>query len=202
MAYYHKLEHHKDKTPKHKITEEEREFLRGLQKELNTQDNLGQADPRFWVIEGTKRTFSYGDNCCIVDDDGDILLDSMEEVYDYIIDNLGDINDNANVKFKVELVDDEFLITDETGTEYTEYRDLEGICDFLNDHLCDGYRIEYYALEPIIYENRMFLTQKDAENHLRLNHYHYSDDAHTYAMTAWRSPEVEKLIKILREVEW
>lgn len=34
------------------------------------------------------------------------------------------------------------------------------------------------------------------------NHYHYSEDAHTYCMVAWRSPEVEKLWKILRETKW
>lgn len=48
----------------------------------------------------------------------------------------------------------------------------------------------------------MFLTQIDAENHLRANHYHYSEDAHTYAMTAWRDPRMDKLIEILQEVEW
>lgn len=30
----------------------------------------------------------------------------------------------------------------------------------------------------------------------------YSEDAHTYCMVAWRSPEVEKLWKILRETKW
>ena len=44
MAYYHKnLEYHEDTTEKHEITEAEREFLRELQKELNTQDDCGQA---------------------------------------------------------------------------------------------------------------------------------------------------------------
>ena len=48
----------------------------------------------------------------------------------------------------------------------------------------------------------MFLTQKDAENHLIANYYHYSDDAHTYAMTSWRSNRVEKLIDILQSVDF
>ena len=48
----------------------------------------------------------------------------------------------------------------------------------------------------------MFLTNKSCKEHIRLNNYHYSSDAHSYAMTAWRSPEVEKLFKILQEVDW
>lgn len=46
---------------KHKLTEEERKFLRELQKELNTQDTIGQADPRFWVIKGTEKIFGMED---------------------------------------------------------------------------------------------------------------------------------------------
>ena len=32
------------------MTKEEVDFLLQLQKEMNTQDSLGNADPRYWVI--------------------------------------------------------------------------------------------------------------------------------------------------------
>lgn len=32
------------------MTKEQIEFLNSLQQELNTQNNVGQANPRFWVI--------------------------------------------------------------------------------------------------------------------------------------------------------
>ena len=58
MAIYHKkIQYHEDKTPKHKMTEEERQFLLDLQKELNTQDTLSQADPRYWVIKGREKMY-------------------------------------------------------------------------------------------------------------------------------------------------
>jgi hypothetical protein len=44
----------------------------------------------------------------------------------------------------------------------------------------------------------MFLTKRECKEHIERNHYHYNDTVHTYAMTAWRSPQVEKLIKILQ----
>lgn len=45
----------------------------------------------------------------------------------------------------------------------------------------------------------MFLTEDDAETHLKLNHYHYSPDAYTYVEHAWRAPELTKFLKALFE---
>ena len=56
--------------------------------------------------------------------------------------------------------------------------------------------------EHIIHPNTMFLTKAEAKRHIELNHYHYSPKAHTYAMTAWRAPKVEKLLKILENFDW
>lgn len=49
-------------------------------------------------------------------------------------------------------------------------------------------------------EKGMFLTEDDAENHLKLNSYHYSSDAHTYVKHAWRAPELESFFKDLMSV--
>jgi hypothetical protein len=43
-------------------------------------------------------------------------------------------------------------------------------------------------------EHGMFLTEEDAENHLKSNNYHYSHDAHTYVKHAWRAPELQKFL--------
>lgn len=43
----------------------------------------------------------------------------------------------------------------------------------------------------------MFLTETDAENHLKLNHYHYSHNAHTYVEHAWRAPELNNFFRAL-----
>lgn len=218
MAVYHKnLKYHEDKTEKHKITDSELSFLRDLQKELNTQDILGQANPRFWVIKGTEKLYHvdeadgyelYDSECC------DILADSTEGICNYINENLlDDINSNR-------LDGEEFAVTFEHGIlgnekivvrwldggsvddeMIEELEDLQEIHDWLENQGYD-YQIISYKIVPKIYENTMFLTQIDAENHLRANYYHYSDDAHTYAMTAWRNPRMDKLIEILQEVDW
>lgn len=48
-------------------------------------------------------------------------------------------------------------------------------------------------------EKGMFLTEKDAQEHLERNHYHYSDEAHTYVKCAWRAPHLEKFFTNLFE---
>lgn len=39
--------------------------------------------------------------------------------------------------------------------------------------------------------------EEDAERHLRLNHYHYSKNAHTYVDHAWRAPELKQFFEAL-----
>lgn len=50
-------------------------------------------------------------------------------------------------------------------------------------------------------ENTMFLTLREAKDHIAHNKHHY-DEPKPFAMTAWRSPQVEKLIDVLQHVDW
>ena len=90
----------------------------------------------------------------------------------------------------------------EDEDNYIELESVDDIQEWLNENTNRNFEVISYKIVDKIYENTMFLTQIDAENHLKSNDYHYSEDAHTYAMTAWRSPRVEKLIKILSTVNF
>lgn len=218
MAEYHKcLKYHEDTVVKHSITEEERQFLKELQQELNTQDHICQADPRFWVIKGSEKLYHveeadgyelYDTELC------DTLASDTRGICEYINENLlEDINSNrlTGEEFKVELEQtiygsDNIVVTwfdggDKEFEEREELTDIDEIKSWLEEQGFDCNVISYKII-PKIYENTMFLTQIDAENHLRANHYHYSEDAHTYAMTAWRDWRMERLIKILQQVKW
>lgn len=46
----------------------------------------------------------------------------------------------------------------------------------------------------------MFLTEEDAESHLKLNHYHYSPNAHTYVEHAWRAPRLKAFLEALNRI--
>lgn len=213
MAVYHKnLKYHEDNIEKHKITKEELQFLKDLQKELNTQDDVGQADPKFWVIKGTEKLYDVedADGFELYDmDDGSIVALSMKEVVDYINNNLlENIYNSEGIIYKISLAEGTFnenILVEWTDNGEKESEDLdtkEDVLRWLHEHGCYGYDAASYKIFPRIYADTMFLTQIDAENHLKSNYYHYSEDAHTYAMTAWRSPRVEKLIDILQKVEW
>ena len=52
-----KYPHHVDPYKKHRITDEELDFLQELQKEMNTQNTWAQADPRIWVIQEPIRKY-------------------------------------------------------------------------------------------------------------------------------------------------
>lgn len=175
---------------KHKITEEEIEFLKQLQKEMNTQDNVGQADPRYWVIRDWERI--YGEE--LNNPDGcEILLDGEEIIHA----NYGvfGVDDLIIQKAKEYFVNE----SDQFEEEDFELFGTDELKEMLEEH---GYYISIIEYELIPQYSGFFLTQKAAEEHLRANYYHYDDNATTYAMTAWRSKEADMLYKILREVDF
>ena len=207
MAIYHKyLQRHADDKQKHSITPGELHFLKELQKEINTQDNVGQANPRFWVIKGSVRQYGiedgYEDGSAFYYD-GETIADSIEGMVDYINEEiLEEINDIDGVQRSIsvtnELGQTKVLIEWEEEEEtYTGSEFIKWLGDMGYDYNHGNYTTNEY-----VYPNTMFLSQQDAEDHLRANHYHYSEDAHTYAMTAWRSPRVEKLIELLQTVDF
>ena len=65
-------------------------------------------------------------------------------------------------------------------------REFDESMDFFENRL-GKYEVSYEWIEK-----GMFLTEKDAKDHLRLNHYHYSSDAHTYIKHAWRASDLER----------
>ena len=91
MAKYHEhLKYHEDTVEKKVLTKEDVEFLKDLQKELNTQDNVCQSDPRYWVIKGTEKVYhiEYADGYEFVNSEYDVLADTMKGICEYINENL------------------------------------------------------------------------------------------------------------------
>lgn len=214
MARYHKhLRYHEDTTEKHPLTVEEILFLMELQKEMNTQDQVGQADPRFWAIKGTEKEYGietgYEDGADLVDEDGcATVATDMESAMEHIRDELLDeINGTDGIQRKIEMTDGIIhpnirISWNEDGIEDSvEFENMDVLAGWLREHGY-GYRAANYRTVSRVYENTLFLTQKAAAAHLEANDYHYSGDAHTYAMTSWRNRETEMLWKIIRQVDW
>lgn len=157
------------------------EFLKCLGEEMTMQDTDSQADPRFWVVTENKRDYGIADGyedgivCC--GSDG-ATFDTVGELIEYLIENdylsEGDYDGGAGMTFEDVLND-----LDDSQFYVTNYRDMRD------------------QIAP----NTMFLTKQECKEHIKRNHYHYKEP-HTYAMTAWRSPQVEKLYDILKNMDW
>lgn len=187
MAIFHKtLQYHEDTTEKRDISQEDIEFLKKLQLEMNTQDTTGTADPRFWVIKGSERVINNEDPdelCLQVD--GSTVTSTTEETVKYLNDNiLPDCNIDRGCKIETGYTGDFKLTYTEDGEE--EYEDLstQEVNEFLANNGHDDTMIIGISIRPFMYPNTMFLTEKEAREHLKRNYYHYSEDAHTYCMVA------------------
>lgn len=192
MAHLWEEKYHDDTTQKHDITKEEIQFLLDLQKELNTQDSYGQAEPKYWVIRDYDKVYgtdlNFPDGIAIYDPadcstiyEGKIPTFGISEVISEIMETLEKDEYELSIEEK-ELIessydaDSLFLALEEANFSVLEY-------------------------QIIPKESNFFFTQKAAQNHLRLNDYHYCNESHSYAHTVWRSEE-EKLWDILRKVDW
>lgn len=90
----------------------------------------------------------------------------------------------------------EYLINEEV-IEDGKYEDL----DDLPYEIQEACLLKQFKEEEYICENTFFLTKREAEEHLETNYYHYSSKAHIYAMSAWRSPQFERLYDILFNID-
>lgn len=207
------------------LSKEELEFLVELQHEMLTQDHVCQAAPRFWVVEN-KRTVptaeDYADGYEIFDDNGcDTVAHSMEGFIKYVNDkymqyglkvfyNNGDAiiftaGRSLDEDDTLEVLTEEYENEDDRDIiDMNDYCTLETLIEEVNSfpYVYEQYRLVHTRDEWFIEPNTMFLTNRGAKRHIEANYYHYNKEAHPYAMTAWRSPEVDKLWKILDKINW
>lgn len=186
--YWENLKYHEDTVVKEKLSNDDIKFLKELQKELNTEDNVGTASPRYWVIRQPERIYHVdkdeADYFMFIDDDYQEL--TLEELKNYLEDVYDDNLKSVDIKDGVLT----FEYLDEFSEEIEKYT-----IDFYNSSLESSYSVDkvlellelevnvvYYKEIDATVDNCMFLTQIDAENHLRANDYHYHEKARTYCM--------------------
>lgn len=183
------------------LSNEDIDFLKELQHELKTQEHDCQASPRFWGVAETKREYGidseYSDGYEVRIDfetyyDND--EDGIESFKEYLIENCEEDYD----------LDHEGEITS-LKEELDRFDDISDMYDFASDELdIDTNEIEliyYRNIENVVTQQTgCFLTKRACKRHIELNHYHYNEP-HTYAMTAWRNPEFERLLKIIENLD-
>lgn len=177
-----------------KALNEDIEFLKELQKELKTQEIDCQASPRFWVIMDYRsvpanKDYDSGEYEHFHNDGDQTIFRNYGELKDFIEEYFED---------EVEIDEDlKELLTDQNESFHELWEYIE------NNLNGEGYFDKCFVKEEsFIVPDTMFISKEDAKRHLELNNYHYTAKAHTYAMTAWRSPKVERLFSILETMNW
>ena len=161
------------------------QFLKELQQELKTQDVDCQAAPRFWVVGDYKWVEANEGNA----ERYSVYLPNAAESYpvkDYI----------ENAKEDGEFSVDQLKKLDECNNDYGE------ILEWIQKYEDEGAELFPEKKVHIKKDNTFFITKEEAKKHIKANSHHYTSEAHTYAMTAWRAAKVAKLWEILQEFDW
>ena len=194
------------------IREEDLLFLQKLQHVMRTQDTCCQAAPRYWTIMDTEQVYNvtaFDADASYLTYCGNIVAKSLDEIKKFILDMRKDILKKEGY--------DELEITEITApirhlnvymadSEYEEEMridDAEDAAVFLNDTFeSENYDVIYAKKVQKPAKGPLFMTKAAAEEYLQKYGYNHSKDAHPYAMTAYRSPEIERLWKIVEETSW
>lgn len=165
------------------------EFLSDLQQELKTQEIDSQAAPRFWVVRQWEKRVTHSDLS-----DGQLVVIFDGDYTEF--DDESDMNDF--IDFMEEYHKEEWgSIKDKK-----HYENMSDLIEILEEEEFDGFTIYDYEKIAVIKKNTMFLTKQEAKEHIKANYYHYNKTVHTYAMTAWRAPKVERLLKLLETFDF
>ncbi|QXW81067.1 hypothetical protein [Bacillus sp. LJBS17] len=161
------------------------QFLKELQNELKTQDHDSQAAPRFWTVGDYEWVEAREENA----ERYSVYLPYIAESYVFD-DYLKEIKEDCE-------------LSKEALTELQEIEDdYDDAIEWIQKYIDEEAELIPERKVHIIQPNTMFLTKAEAKSHIKLNKHHYTSEAHTYAMTAWRAPKVERLLEILETFDW
>lgn len=193
--FWENLKNHEDNIEKHPITRDEIEFLKKLQSKMNTQDHVGQADPRYWTIRNYGKVYGRELNNA----DGFSVYDNYNCFFIIEVEYPVFGVDKAIKEVLKAFSEDGYELTEEEIENIKLAYDMESLIEALDE--VNSYDLHACQYQEIPKDDGMFLTHEAAIEHLKKNAHHYSDKAHTYAKTAWRSEEAE-LWNILQQIDF
>ncbi|MGG1395635.1 hypothetical protein ABE320_17105 [Bacillus velezensis] len=159
------------------------QFLKELQQELKNQDNDGQAAPRFWTVGDYEWVEAREENA----ERYSVYLPYIAEAY-VLDDYLQEIKEDSE-------------LSEEALTELKK-DDFDDPIEWIQKYIDEEADLIPEKKVHIVRPDTMFLTKAEAKTHIKLNKHHYTPEAHTYAMTAWRAPKVERLLNVLESFDW
>lgn len=83
------------------------------------------------------------------------------------------------------------------GEEVLDYKEYKATDDITLEEFKKMPEVFYGQKKETIVRKGIFLTESDAEEHLKNNKHHYSAKAHTYVCHAWRAPKLAAFLEAL-----
>ena len=170
------------------MIKEDKEFLKELQNELNTQPNDGTANPVIWgVLESHIQPVpdGYGEFAMILDN---CTSYTVEEFIEVVEDCINDSEDEEEIK--------EFL----EEWKNIDKKDAVDIVDFYNDLLGGQAEVfECIKRDEISHQATAFITKRACKEYIEKFGYNHNNPR-TYAMCCYRNFELEKLLNIIRNL--
>lgn len=181
------------------MTEKDLEFLENLKNEMLIQDTHYTANPRFWVVAEKVKEYSptgEGDSVEYVCTDLDMYSYNLLTFVEYILDNYSEKDLIEELQYSYPI----FQIISEFGDVNSD--DEELLFEVYNSL---GYRVEKYYFDWVykISENHntFFLTEKECEEHIEKNYYHYNRGI-PYCVYGFRCYGLEQLIDLITKTDW
>jgi hypothetical protein len=188
------------------ITDEQYEALKEMQNELKIQDNRSTRDPVYVIMNTHKvpSTQDYSNDYVWFDHHNSESIGNDEDLFNYMAENyafllLHKFNDAEEMplleidEINESEIKDWFMTVIDDGTTFKGALHAEGIS-----------KLYYLEEDGIAHISGMPVSffEKDLFEHLKLNDYHYSDKARTYACSLWRSSRMEELRTLLTELKF
>ena len=224
-----KYPHHTDLYAKHRITDEELDFLQELQKEMNTQDTWYQGGQCIWVIQESKKRYFDDIDTDLRNDPNTVeILNQIADGTELYIDDIHMTtpqqlyttiqkiitNDQLEEKYQVELIDDYRVsirgrndlgevVWDASLDKIERNRIVEWVMEYTIHHA----ELRYFVKELYRHPGIFFLTYRDGIKYLEKYASEYDKDAKLFAMSPRSlftdcSPEIKKLFDILHTVDF
>lgn len=179
------------------VSDEMYDFLLKTGKNILEQDNRCTREPIVFVIESKceeMRPEGYAEKQKIVDEEGN--EESLDDIVECIMGDLEEVKERM-----ILLVDDDeaeaLLQKAKTLEELFEIIDIDYYIRFFRNNWTLVHYDEMFR--PKTSEGGFFLTEKAADDHLKINRHHYREPR-TYVEYANRNPEIDGIVKFLKEV--
>ena len=164
---------------------EDYQFLKELQHELNTQDTDGNAQPVYWGVIETKKVGvpdGFGEPKIFIGD-GNVV--DIEEAIEKIDEDIYEFSES----------------TKKIWEEAVNKQNMDSVVYFAQEYLeWEDWRVINVRDKNSLVENTgSFLTKRACQKYID-NNRHNLTNPHTYAMTALRNKEFERVLSILRNM--